>query len=131
MNPRSKRTETKIREKDIARLVVDWLSAKRIWHMRVQSGKVKSAMGGWVQLAPAGTADYQCIRWIPRGSSCGSFVCKWQYFWKEQEVTWIELKRPKGGKHSESQQAFQREVQELGHRYFIVTSLEELEAAFK
>ena len=76
-----------------------------IFAMRVNSGKVK-VRGGWVQLAPAGTAD---IAIYPR----------------DQRPVWVETKI-KDGELSDEQCAFADRVADLGHSYWTIQSLEEI-----
>ncbi len=105
-----------MKERDLSRLVEDWLDVHHIWKMRVQSGKVKSQFGGWVKLADAGTADYVTM---VRASKT------------TQIVRWLELKRPGKGKQSPAQKVFLEQVESLGHFYFIIRGVPDLEAAFK
>jgi hypothetical protein len=81
---------------------------------RMQSGRVKVA-GGWMHLCPEGTADILCF---PRGLP----------------VTWIETKAPDGKTakaRQESQADFRYRVEQIGHRYLRVMSIDEGLAALK
>ena len=77
-----------------------------IFAERMNSGKVK-VRGGWMQLHSPGTADILCF---PRG-----------------RVVWLETKQPKGHTNKEqieNQAEFKRKVEELGHEYYRITSID-------
>jgi hypothetical protein len=108
-----------IKEKDLQRLVLDWLSAQRIWHIRLNTGAMSGSHKGkrwFVKFGKPGMAD---ILAYPRGP---------QYRRWEEVPTWIELKATKG-KQSVEQLAFQDEVQEAGMSYVLARSLEEVQNA--
>lgn len=94
-------------EQSLQRLVLDWLAAKRIFAIRLNSGAAK--MGNrFVRFATPGCADIlACPASLP--------------------ATWLELKSPVG-RQSQDQKSFQRKVEEAGHRYALVRCLEDVEA---
>lgn len=71
---------------------------------RMQSGKVK-VRGGWMSLCEQGTADILC-------------------FPSRKPPTWLETKVA-SGKASDSQTDFADRVRSMGHRHFVVRSVEE------
>jgi hypothetical protein len=77
-----------------------------IWYSRLQSGKVKSEYGGWMQLCEKGTPD---------------FICVFRNKSNELTVLFIECKRPDvPPKLNESQQIF-FELYDRKHKNFILT----------
>jgi hypothetical protein len=84
--------------------ITEYLKLRGIWHMRVQSGKVK-VRGGWMQLAPTGTADLLA--------------------WPRSGPVWIEVKKPKGT-HETEQQEFRDLMADLNVRYILARSLDEV-----
>lgn len=86
-----------------------YLAGAHIFFRRIQSGKVK-VRGGWMQLAPEGTADIVVFpaNGMPR---------------------WIELKAPNcttAKARKKAQAAFAAQVRALGHRYRLCESLDEV-----
>lgn len=102
------------KERDVKKLITDWLDAKHIqWH-RMQVGRK-----GRVKFGEKGMADllvvYRCT-YRPEG-------CK-----DLHRVIWIETKREKGGKgQSEDQREFQSRVLANGQEYILARSLEDVE----
>lgn len=100
-----------VREADVQRAITDWLSAKRIFWMRMNVGAMSGVHNGkrrFVRFARPGTADLLTVS--PDACKC---PC----------ITWIEVKRP-GGKQSEEQADFQREVESHGMAYILADSLD-------
>ena len=90
--------------------VVEYLNKTGAFYRRMQSGKVK-VRGGFMQLAPEGTADF--------------LVCT------SAATYWLELKAPKGttaASRKQAQAAFAEEVRALGHHYAICESLGDVRA---
>lgn len=98
----------------VLNVVMDYLAAKRIFAMRMNSGALLDSRGIPVQMHLPGTADVLAIR---RGGV--PFL---------HEVCWIECKAAKG-KQSELQKSFQRQVEELGHTYILCYGIDDLENA--
>jgi hypothetical protein len=94
-----------VREGEIQAQAVTALKQLGICYMRINSGKVK-VRGGWMQLAPEGTADLAV-------------------FPEAKMPIWLELKQPKKGP-SKEQQDFRDQVVRLGHKYFVIRSLDDL-----
>ena len=112
-----KRTQTP--EGQLQRLVLDWLAAKHIFAIRMQTGVLRNPAGRPVTFGLPGQAD---ILAFPRASKVKNG------FANEHVIPyWIELKAPKG-KQSDLQKSFQAKVEAEGHRYLLIRSLDELEA---
>lgn len=115
------------------KLVTGWLTMKRIYFVRMNtySGKVQS--GAWLKQGRVGMAD---IVVMPRvdiftvNMSDGKTKPQETVRGNAFLVKWLEVKAPKGFQ-SPDQKRFQSEVQEAGMSYYIIRSLEDLEAAFK
>ncbi len=84
--------------------LVKMLTQAGVTAIRMQSGKVR-VRGGWMMLAPAGTADILC-------------------FPRRKPVTWIETKTLKG-ELREKQKEFRDHMTQLGHRYIVARSIDE------
>ena len=104
-------------EGQLQRLVLDWLAAKHIFALRMQTGVLRNPAGRPVTFGIPGQAD---ILAFPQFS-----VVPPDYM--HIVPLWIELKAPKG-KQSELQKSFQAKVEDEGHRYLLIRDLSELEA---
>lgn len=99
----------KITEAQTQRLILDWLVARKIWHMRINTGAMSGSHKGkswFVKFAKPGTADILAS-------------------WADAHFYWIEVKSP-AGKLSEAQEAFREEVEAQGHIYILARSLEDV-----
>src|SRR6185312_15460842 len=108
----------RVRESDILKQITDYLSAERVWWMRINTGAMFGSHKGkrWaVRFAKKGTAD---------------ILCTIQHSYGHVVILWIECKRP-GEKQSEEQKAFEREVKEVGHYYRVAHSFEDVVSAAK
>ena len=88
--------------------VVEFLTLTGEWFIRMNSGIAK-VRGGYMHLAPEGTADLLIMRRVPH---------------------WIELKDPKGhtlAKRAAKQFEFRQRVLALGHRHCEAKSLEDVQ----
>lgn len=103
----------------LLRLVLDYLAARHIFSLRMQTGVLRNPAGRPVTFGLPGQAD---ILAFPRASKVKNG------FANEHVIPyWIELKAPKG-KQSELQKSFQAKVESEGMRYLLIRSLDELEA---
>ena len=102
-------------EGQLQRLVLDYLAAKHIFSLRMNSGMLINQAGRPVTFGVPGMDDILAFQ-IDR-----------DYPTRPGRAYWIELKAPKG-KQSELQKSFQAKVEAEGHRYLLVKSLDELEA---
>lgn len=111
----------KVREKDIQRLILDWLDAEKIWNMRLNTGAMFGTHKGksWaVRFAKPGCADILAMpqSWVGEGGGVESPL-----------PTWIEVKGS-DGRQSDDQKRFQAEVEKAGMRYILAKSLEDVKA---
>jgi len=100
------------KESPVIKVVDDFLAARQILHWRMNSGAYKTARGQFVRYGAKGMSDFYAIG--PAGVSI-----------------WIECKRPKGGKLSDSQKEFLDCINRNGGIGIVVNSLESLEQQLK
>jgi hypothetical protein len=100
------------KEGSVLNAVSSYLSALQIPHWRINSGGLKDSHGRLVRFGAPGMSDYYAIG--PAGVSI-----------------WIECKRPKGGRLSESQKEFLDCVNRSGGIGIVVNSIESLEQQLK
>jgi VRR-NUC domain len=93
-----------VKESEIQKQILDYLSLKRIFHYRNNSGAFKRDDGHFYRFGATGSPDIIC-------------VIKGQY-------VGIEVKAPKG-KQSEHQEAFQENLERAGGRYIVAYSLDD------
>jgi hypothetical protein len=118
-----------MKERDLQKLVMDYLAAKHILTFRMQSsftvseykGKKRAFRSGVV-----GMADILAFR-KRRAEYLQDAAIPGDYRFDIITPVWIELKAP-GGKQSDFQKSFQAQVESNGHRYLLIRSLDELEA---
>jgi hypothetical protein len=102
----------KPRETDLSRAIQKELERAGHWVHRLQSGKVQTKHGSWLQLCKAGTPDIMVIKAGP-------------------EFVFLEIKTP-AGTVSEDQEAWHERARELGVKVVVVRSVSEaLEAVGK
>lgn len=107
-----------MKESDLQRLVLDWLTARNILAFRMNVGTMKAG-SRYVRFGVPGMADILAFDRVlskPINSESHDMVIP----------TWIELKDSKN-EQSDLQKSFQDQVQNNGHRYLLVRSLDELE----
>ncbi len=121
---------TEVRESDTLKLITDWLTAKRVWWLRMNTGAMSAEYKGkkrFVRFCRPGVADILAVRYttnwvhvlqnaIPRETS---------YL----QVVWLEIKAPKGVQ-GPAQKEFQSEVEAQGMTYILAKSLEDVEKVF-
>ena len=101
--------------------VLDYLAAIRVTAWRMNTGAVKLDQR-FVRFGVAGFSDILAIPTV-RGLFKG-IPCSWTAPW------FIEVKRATG-RQSAEQKSFERQVKDAGAEYFIVRSVEEMEAVLK
>jgi len=94
-----------MKETDVQRAILDYLALKRIFHYRNNSGAFKRDDGHFYRFGALGSPDIVCV---VNGQYVG-----------------IEVKAP-GGKQSEHQKEFQRQLEAAGGRYIIVHSIDDV-----
>ncbi len=91
--------------------VLKYLQGANVFFLRMNSGKVK-VRGGYIDLHPTGTSDF--------------LVCR-----VGELPAWVELKakgQSTAAARKKAQAEFGERVKQIGHRYAIVTSVDELTA---
>ena len=107
----------KIREAEILRQVEEWLTLRRIWHMRCNNSAGKAQSGQFMR-------SFSCNGHAVNGVSD-------IYAVKDGTSIWIECKRPVGGKVSEAQRNFLDAMNRNGAVGIVVNSIESLESQLK
>lgn len=117
-------------ESQIQRAILDYLAARHIFAVRMNSGTQVRVDGGKrraIHMNAAGTADILAFPWANQLlRATGNNL---QTVWAVQP-TWIEVKAPKGIQ-SEFQKSFQAQVEREGHLYAICRSVDEVEDLLK
>lgn len=122
-------------ERDIQRAILDYLAARHIFAIRINSGTQIGNYKGkkWaIHMAAPGTADILAFprmftrhnRLVKQGQQMGELTVTIE----EILPTWLEVKTEKG-KQSDLQKSFQAQVEAEGHRYAVCRSIAEVEAA--
>lgn len=125
-----------MKERDVQRLILDWLAANRIWHMRLNTGAMKGQHKGkswFVRFGKPGMADILAFAKQERVTHhingmvdmAGTFHDTRVAIFACQRPTWIEVKAAKGVQ-SDDQKRFQAEVEAEGMRYVLARSLEDV-----
>jgi hypothetical protein len=94
-----------MKESDIQRQILDYLTLKRIFHYRNNSGAFKDKAGHFYRFGALGSPDIICI-------IAGQYVG-------------IEVKALRG-RQSEHQMEFQRKLEDAGGRYVLAYSLDDV-----
>lgn len=95
-------------EKEIQKSILDYLSLRKIFHWRNNSGAFKTEKGGFYSFGTPGSPDVLAIH--------------------EGVFYGIEVKKP-GGKQSEHQKAFQTGLEKAGGRYVLAFSIDDVRTA--
>lgn len=96
-------------EGQVLRSILDYLCVMHIWHMRMNTGAIKTE-SRFFRFGTPGCADILA-------SVDGRFV-------------WLEVKAAKG-KQSQAQKDFQAKVEEQVHTYAVVHSIDEVKAVLE
>lgn len=106
-----------VKENEILRQVEEWLTARHIWHMRLNNAAGKAQSGQFMR-------SFTCN---------GHAVCGVSdiYAVKDGVSLWIEIKRPVGGKVSDAQRNFLDAMNRNGAVGIVVNSIESLEEQLK
>lgn len=95
----------KIKESQIQKVILDWLTIKKIFHYRNNSGAFKSANGHFYRFGTKGSPDIVCV-------INGQYVG-------------IEVKNATG-RQNEAQKAFQKSLVKAGGKYIIARNLDDI-----
>src|SRR3990167_2662206 len=125
----------KISEADIKRAVEDRLQIAQnqgqLMFLRLNSGdfiEVRGATRRRIKGCPPGTADFIVLQSVSFSLTYAGVSPSHQLpVIPATIVTFIEVKKPKGGKQSEEQKVFEVKVRQFYARYFILKSVDELE----
>lgn len=95
-------------EREIQKAILDYLAIRRVWAMRLNSGKIliPGRKFRMVRLLPEGTPDILCF---PKG-----------------KVVWLEIKNDKG-KQTREQQEFALRATAEGHGYIVARSIADVQ----
>lgn len=115
---------TDAKESDIQKLILDWLAAEKIFHLRLNTGSFAMPASGnqkrrFFRAGRKGMADIMAVRF---NCICGKNGCKEN---PHTETYWLEVKAAKGVQ-SDDQKIFQIEVESHGMRYILARSLDEV-----
>lgn len=123
----------KVSESSTQRLILDWLSANKIWSKRLNTGAVKASYNGksrFVRFGCKGMADILAVKteWVSEREM--TYGAKDLYIEVIQrpvfnKLYWLEVKAPKGVQ-SPDQKSFQSEVEAQGMKYILARSLEDV-----
>lgn len=113
-------------EQQILNSILDYLAVRKIWHRRMNTGAIKvdkrffrfgSVGMGDILATPIFSIRVPHMDFLDEGKLLHYPI-----------PCWFEVKAPKG-KQSDAQIEFQKEVEEHGHCYFVVRSIEDVETA--
>lgn len=113
------------KEADVLRECLAYLRKVGIFHMRMNTGAVKTEKR-FVRFGTPGCADILAIKRVRLSADLGMVGGAVEYFMP----IWIECKSSVG-KQSGNQTAFQRLVESEGHRYVVVRSVAEMIAGLQ
>ena|SRR3990167_692024 len=99
-----------IKEKDIQKIVLDYLRFKKIFHWRNNTGAYKTPTGGFLRFGAIGSPDVFAV--------------------KNGRIYGLEVKTVKGTQ-SDVQRRWSEEFTVNGGLYFIIRSLEDIIQLFK
>jgi hypothetical protein len=124
------KTRTTASEAEISRAIMDYLAARHVFAMRMNSGtRIGSYKGkNWaIHMHEPGTAD---ILAFPTRHSRQIRNGKFMTVPIPGIPLWIEVKDATG-KQSEIQKSFQAQVESHGHQYIVARSIEDVEEALR
>jgi len=105
----------KVLEKDVLRVILHYLTIRKVWHKRINSGgAVLNGHGGRGQFVRFGAPGMPDI--LARGSNGA--------------VVWIECKSPTG-KQTEDQRKWQEDMERFGDIYILARKAEDVMALFE
>jgi len=110
-------------EAQISRSIMDYLAARHVFAMRMNSGtRIGSYKGkNWaIHRHEPGTANILALPHLPDHNLTPPYVVI--------VPLWIEVKDATG-KQSDLQASFQEQVEREGHKYIVACSIEDVEAA--
>ena len=115
-----------IKESQIQKAILEYLAARHIFAIRLNSGMQFGERNGKkyaVRMSAAGTANI--LAFPHQYRTCRDCM---EYERDATDILWLKVKAEKG-KQSELQKSFQAQVEREGHRYAIVRSIEDVKQA--
>lgn len=106
-----------MKERDIQRAILDYLAAKKVFAIRMNTGAMHAEHNGKRRFLKFGVPGCADILAFPE-----AIMRDWKHY---TQPLWIECKAPKG-KQSELQKSFQQQVEAEGHKYLIARSLDDV-----
>jgi predicted LPLAT superfamily acyltransferase len=100
----------KVKESDIQRSIIEWLSYQRIFHYRNNSGGFKDANQHFYRFGATGSPDIVCVI--------------------EGRYVGIEVKAS-DGRQSDAQRDFQARLEAAGGLYILAKSIDDVERSLK
>ena len=122
-------SKTTASEAQISRSIMDYLAARHVFAVRMNSGTQVLTSGGnrrAIHMNAPGTADILAFK-KRKTDFLTTPAIKGDYAREVIIPLWIEVKSATG-KQSELQKSFQAQVEAEGHRYAIVRSIDDVEA---
>ncbi len=92
-------------EKTIQNAVEQYLTLKKVFYWKNNSGALPTASGGFIRFGAVGSPDICVV--------------------KDGQFIGLEIKIPKG-KQSDNQKIFQGNLQKAGGKYYIIRSVDEM-----
>jgi heterodisulfide reductase subunit C len=119
----------------VLKAVMDYLPARHILAFRMNTGTMAGEHKGkkwFVKFGVPGMADILAFQdqWYCPECDWSTTRCTCEWSRAALVPLWIEVKSEKG-KQSDLQKSFQEQVESHGHRYVVVRSVEDVEAALK
>jgi hypothetical protein len=114
---------TRPKEHDIQTEIINYLTGKGYYAMRLNSGMIENKYGGRVRMCPAGTPDILAFKQDKVYSSDDGRV-------KRARIYFIEVKRP-GNKPTRLQEMKMEELSSFGAHCFVATCIEDVSKELK
>jgi hypothetical protein len=119
-----------MKESHIQKAILEYLAARHIFALRMQTGASISEYGGKKRMIRYGVAGCADILAFPRFGLLSGNLRNDGLSGGIPEPVWLEVKSDTG-KQSELQRSFQEQVEREGHRYFVVRSIDDVIEALR
>jgi hypothetical protein len=116
-------------ETQIVRAILDYLAARRVLAYRMNTGAIEAEYKGKKRFMRFGVPGMADILAFKKRKTCYLTTPAIPNDYRGEIIMplWLEVKTDKG-KQSELQKSFQAQVEEEGHRYAVVRSIEDVAA---
>ena len=129
----------KISEADVKLAVAEWLqyaeNQAKLYFERLNAGEFIETRGATrrrIKGASKGAADFFVLQAVSFSLTYAGVPFSHQPpLIPATSVTFIEVKKPEGGRQSDDQKTFEVKVKQFNARYVIVTSVEQLEECLR